>query len=299
MGKWMMTAALAALAGGAAGKRGARRSSGAAHPRTQFGIGAMAMIIMQKETETLERRLAAAGLPNAKVSWRQFPGGNPMNDECCCSRQTSISCRGERPSSLRCGPKRRGPRRRCAPRRRHLGIAVVVLYDPQPERQEARGLEQPRTSIALTTVEDVGARDPVADGRGEDSGSRAVQPMRCPDGRHSARRCGGCPHLRRARDQPNRFSAPPFQYVEAKASGVPAHDHPHRRSSAPGRPATWSPTRPRDSATRQSEALCGVRCRLARDDRLRRPRNPRAATKGLPRRVRRRNRSPWTKPSRW
>src|SRR5499433_3645501 len=46
---------------------------------TQFGIGAMAMIIMQKN-RVLERHLAAAGLPDTKVTWRQFPGGNPMNE---------------------------------------------------------------------------------------------------------------------------------------------------------------------------------------------------------------------------
>ena len=46
---------------------------------TQFGIGAMAMILMEKN-KLLEKHLAAAGLPNVKVSWRQFPGGNPMNE---------------------------------------------------------------------------------------------------------------------------------------------------------------------------------------------------------------------------
>src|SRR5262245_46100823 len=46
---------------------------------TQFGIGAMAMILMQKN-QVLERHLRAAGLADTKVSWRQFPGGNPMNE---------------------------------------------------------------------------------------------------------------------------------------------------------------------------------------------------------------------------
>ena len=46
---------------------------------TQFGIGAMAMILMEKN-KLLEKQLAAAGMPNVKVSWRQFPGGNPMNE---------------------------------------------------------------------------------------------------------------------------------------------------------------------------------------------------------------------------
>jgi NitT/TauT family transport system substrate-binding protein len=46
---------------------------------TQFGIGAMAMIIMEKN-QLLEQHLAKAGLGDVKVGWRQFPGGNPMNE---------------------------------------------------------------------------------------------------------------------------------------------------------------------------------------------------------------------------
>lgn len=46
---------------------------------TQFGIGAMPMIIIEQQ-KLLEKHLAAEGLPNVKVSWRQFPGGNPMNE---------------------------------------------------------------------------------------------------------------------------------------------------------------------------------------------------------------------------
>src|SRR5262245_45063551 len=46
---------------------------------TQFGIGAMPMILMEKN-KLLEKHLAAAGMSNVKVSWRQFPGGNPMNE---------------------------------------------------------------------------------------------------------------------------------------------------------------------------------------------------------------------------
>src|ERR1700720_3964343 len=46
---------------------------------TQFGIGAMPMILMEKN-QLLERRLAAGGPPKVKGPWRQFPGGNPMNE---------------------------------------------------------------------------------------------------------------------------------------------------------------------------------------------------------------------------
>ncbi|MDB5599067.1 MAG: putative periplasmic subtsrate-binding protein [Xanthobacteraceae bacterium] len=46
---------------------------------TQFGIGAMPMIVMERQ-KLLEKHLASAGLPAVKVTWRQFPGGNPMNE---------------------------------------------------------------------------------------------------------------------------------------------------------------------------------------------------------------------------
>src|SRR3981081_1522311 len=46
---------------------------------TQFGIGAMPMILMEKH-RLLEGRLAVGGLGAVKVTWRQFPGGNPMNE---------------------------------------------------------------------------------------------------------------------------------------------------------------------------------------------------------------------------
>jgi NitT/TauT family transport system substrate-binding protein len=46
---------------------------------TQFGIGTLPMTIVEKK-QLLEKHLAAAGLGSTKVTWRQFPGGNPMNE---------------------------------------------------------------------------------------------------------------------------------------------------------------------------------------------------------------------------
>src|SRR5260370_4718140 len=74
-GKWLATAAVALMAQvGVAGAEVAELRMA-----TQFGIGAMPMILMQRN-QLLEQQLAAAGLQNVKVSWRQFPGGAPMND---------------------------------------------------------------------------------------------------------------------------------------------------------------------------------------------------------------------------
>jgi NitT/TauT family transport system substrate-binding protein len=49
------------------------------HMATQYGIGTLPMVIVQKN-KLLEKHLAAAGMGSVKVSWRQFPGGNPMNE---------------------------------------------------------------------------------------------------------------------------------------------------------------------------------------------------------------------------
>src|ERR1700730_12039272 len=73
--KWMTVATLALLAQSGV----ARAEVAELRMATQFGIGAMPMILMQRN-QLLERQLAAAGLPNVKVSWRQFPGGGAMDD---------------------------------------------------------------------------------------------------------------------------------------------------------------------------------------------------------------------------
>jgi NitT/TauT family transport system substrate-binding protein len=58
---------------------GARAEVSELRMATQFGIGAMAMIVM-RQNHILEKHLAAAGLKDVKISWHQFPGGNPINE---------------------------------------------------------------------------------------------------------------------------------------------------------------------------------------------------------------------------
>ncbi len=49
------------------------------HMATQFGIGTLPMVLVEQK-KLLEKHLAQAGLASTKVTWRQFPGGNPMNE---------------------------------------------------------------------------------------------------------------------------------------------------------------------------------------------------------------------------
>ncbi|MGA7163722.1 MAG: ABC transporter substrate-binding protein, partial [Pseudolabrys sp.] len=49
------------------------------HMATQYGIGTLAMVLVEKK-QLLEKYLAQAGFQTTKVTWRQFPAGNPMNE---------------------------------------------------------------------------------------------------------------------------------------------------------------------------------------------------------------------------
>jgi len=79
MGKATLGAGLAGILLAQACSGPARAEVGELRMATQFGIGAMAMILIEKN-QLLEKQLVKAGLPNVKVSWRRFPGGNPMNE---------------------------------------------------------------------------------------------------------------------------------------------------------------------------------------------------------------------------
>jgi NitT/TauT family transport system substrate-binding protein len=72
--KWAVVAAGVLLAPSAA-----RAEVSKLRVATQFGIGVMPMILMQR-SHLLEHQLAKVGLSNVNVQWRQFPGGNPMNE---------------------------------------------------------------------------------------------------------------------------------------------------------------------------------------------------------------------------
>jgi NitT/TauT family transport system substrate-binding protein len=78
LGKWMTAIGVAALLA-AQPQGGARAETSQLRVATQFGIGALPMLLVQ-HNHLLERELAAAGLPGTTVEWTQFAGGTPMND---------------------------------------------------------------------------------------------------------------------------------------------------------------------------------------------------------------------------
>jgi len=181
---------------------------------TQFGIGAMAMIIMQKN-QVLERQLAAAGLPATKVTWRQFPGGNPMNEGLLSGSLDIVS--GGTTVFITLWAKAKGTPQAV----RSVGaISALPLWfmtrNPNVNKLEDLG---DKDKIALTTVK-VSVHAILLQMAAEKIWGPAQS------GRFDALTVG-IPHgdavaalLSNVHEINNHFSAPPFQYVEARAPGV-------------------------------------------------------------------------------
>jgi len=181
---------------------------------TQFGIGAMAMILMQKN-QVLERHLAAAGLPDTKVTWRQFPGGNPMNEGLLSGSLDIVS--GGTTVFITLWAKAKGTPLAV----RSLGaISALPLWfmtrNPNVQRLEDLGSND---KIALTTVK-VSVHAILLQMAAEkiwgpaQSSRFDVLTVGIPHGDAVAALVSGVHEIN------NHFSAPPFQYVEARASGI-------------------------------------------------------------------------------
>jgi NitT/TauT family transport system substrate-binding protein len=213
MGRWMMAAALAALLVAQPGSA-VRAEVTELRMATQFGIGAMAMIIMQKN-QTLERQLAAAGLPNTKVSWRQFPGGNPMNEGLLSGSLDIVS--GGTTVFITLWAKAKGTPQAV---RSAGAISALPLWfmTRNPNVKKLEDLSD-KDKIALTTVK-VSVHAILLQMAAEkiwgaaQSNRLDALTVGIAHGDAVAALSSGVHEIN------NHFSAPPFQYVEAKAPGV-------------------------------------------------------------------------------
>jgi len=212
MGKWMIAAVLALVLVPPAGA--ARAEVSELRMATQFGIGAMAMILMQKN-QVLERQLAAAGLPATKVSWRQFPGGNPMNEGLLSGSLDIVS--GGTTVFITLWAKAKGSPQAV----RSIGaISALPLWfmtrNPNVNRLEDLS---DKDKIALTTVK-VSVHAILLQMAAEkiygpaQSGRFDALTVGISHGDAVAALVSGVHEIN------NHFSAPPFQYVEARAPGV-------------------------------------------------------------------------------
>jgi NitT/TauT family transport system substrate-binding protein len=181
---------------------------------TQFGIGAMPMIIMQKN-QVLERHLAAAGLPAVNVTWRQFPGGNPMNEGLLSGSLDIVS--GGTTVFVTLWAKAKGTPSAV----RSIGAVSALPLWFMTKNPNVKSLQDlgDNDRIAVTTVK-VAVHAILLQMAAEKIWGPA-------NANRLDRLTVGIPHgdavtalASSAHEINNHFSAPPFQYVEAKAPGV-------------------------------------------------------------------------------
>ncbi len=197
---------------------------------TQYGIGTLPMVIVQQK-QLIEKHLAAAGIAGTKVTWRQFPGGGPMNDGLL-SGSLDIVSAGTTVFVTLWAKAAGSP----AAVRGIGGVSTLPLYlltrDPDVKKIEDLG---DKDRVAVTTLKvsvhaillQMAAEKIWGAGNGGRLDRLVVQ---IPHGDAAAAM------ISRAGEINNHFSAPPFQNIEMKQAGV------RRISSAQdilGAPATY------------------------------------------------------------
>jgi NitT/TauT family transport system substrate-binding protein len=197
---------------------------------TQYGIGTLPMVIVQQK-QLLEKHLAKAGLDQVKVSWRQFPGGNPMNEGLLSGSLDIVS--GGTTVFVTLWSKAKGTPLAV----RGIGAVsalplLLLTRDPNVKKFEDLG-ENDR--IAVTTLKvsvhaillQMAAEKIWGPGSADRINKLTVQ---IPHGDAAAAMISGATEIN------NHFSAPPFQDIELKKEGI------RRISSAQdilGAPATY------------------------------------------------------------
>jgi NitT/TauT family transport system substrate-binding protein len=190
---------------------GARAEVAELQMATQFGIGAMPMILIQKN-KLLEKHLAAAGLPNTKVNWRQFAGGNPINEGLLAGSLHIASGGATVFITLWARAKGTPSAVRSAGT---LSALPLWFMSRNPNVKSLKDLSE-KDKIAVTTVK-VSVHAILLQMAAEkiygpqNSNKFDALTVGIPHGDAAAAMVGGNHEIN------NHFTAPPFQYVEAKA----------------------------------------------------------------------------------
>src|SRR5450631_2209292 len=184
------------------------------HMATQYGIGTLAMVLVEKK-QLLEKHLTQAGLQSTKVTWQQFPAGSPMNDGLLSGRLDIVS--GGTTVFITLWGKTSGNSYAV----RGIGaVSALPLYlltrDPNVKKIEDLG---PNDKIAVTTLKvsvhaillQMAAEKIWGPGNGGRLDRLVVQ---IPHGDAAAAMISGAGEIN------NHFSAPPFQDIELKKAGV-------------------------------------------------------------------------------
>ena len=134
------------------------------HMATQYGIGTLAMVLVEQK-QLLEKHLAQAGLESTKVTWRQFPAGNPMNEGLLSGRLDIVS--GGTTVFITLWGKTNGTSSAV----RGIGAVSALLAHARSQGEEDRG-PWPQRQDCSNDTKGFRARDLAADGSGEDLGAR-------------------------------------------------------------------------------------------------------------------------------
>jgi NitT/TauT family transport system substrate-binding protein len=208
--KWAVVAGLAGLVLAAPS---ARAEVSELRVATQFGIGAMPMILMQRN-HLLEHELEKAGLPGVNVQWRQFPGGNPMNEGLLSGSLDIVS--GGTTVFITLWSKAKG-----SVAVKAIGaVSALPLWfmTRDPDVHQLSDLTD-KDKISVTTQK-VSVHAILLQMAAEkiwgpaQSGRFDPLTVTLPHGEAAAALMSGGSEVN------NHFSAPPFQYMEAKAPGV-------------------------------------------------------------------------------
>jgi len=184
------------------------------HMATQYGIGTLAMVLIEQD-HLLEKHLAQAGLSSTKVTWRQFPAGNPMNDGLLSGRLDIVS--GGTTVFITLWGKTNGTSSAV----RGIGaISALPLYlltrDPKVKKIEDLG---PGDKIAVTTLK-VSVHAILLQMAAEkiwgpgNAGKLDPLTTQIPHGDAASAMISGAGEIN------NHFSAPPFQELEMRAPNV-------------------------------------------------------------------------------
>lgn len=182
------------------------------HMATQYGIGTLAMVLVERK-QLLEKHLAEAGLAGTKVTWSQFPAGNPMNEGLLSGRLDIVS--GGTTVFVTLWGKTQGTPSAV----RGIGaVSALPLYlltrDPKVHKIEDLG---PQDKIAVTTLKiSVHAilLQMAAEKLWGDATKLDPLTTQIPHGDAAAAMISGAGEIN------NHFSAPPFQELEMRAPGV-------------------------------------------------------------------------------
>jgi len=184
------------------------------HMATQFGIGTLPMVLVEHK-KLLEKHLAQAGLSSTKVTWRQFPGGNPMNEGLLSGNLDIVS--GGTTVFLTLWGKAKGTSSAVRGIGAVSGLPLILLTrNPNVHKIEDLG---PQDRIAVTTLKvsvhaillQMAAEKIWGPGNGGKLDALTVQ---IPHGDAAAALMSGASEVN------THFSAPPFQELEARAPGV-------------------------------------------------------------------------------